>query len=81
MLYGEEQKTRKEIVESLNRAFHPENYIPVLSELKATCSQQYDFDGKFNTLIKPLLEEELLMEEIEEYLLTEKGEKHLKLHK
>ena len=50
----------------------------MLSELNATCSQKYDFEGNFNNLIKPLLEHELLMEEIEEYLLTDTGEKHLK---
>ena len=77
-LWGEELRTRKEIVDSLEKAFHPKNYIPVLSELNATCSQEYDFDGNFNTLIKPLLDHELLMEEIEEYLLTDMGEKHLK---
>jgi Co/Zn/Cd efflux system component/predicted transcriptional regulator len=77
-LWGEELRTRKEIVASLEKAFHPKNYIPVLSELNATCSQKYDFEGNFNNLIKPLLEHELLMEEIEEYLLTDTGEKHLK---
>ena len=77
-LWGEELRTREEIVASLEKAFHPENYIPVLSELNATCSEKYDFDGNFNNLIKPLLEHELLMEEIEEYLLTDMGEKHLK---
>jgi Co/Zn/Cd efflux system component len=77
-LWGEELRTSKEIVDSLEEAFHPENYIPVLSELNATCSQKYDFDGNFNNLIKPLLEHELLMEEIEDYLLTDTGEKHLK---
>ncbi|MCE7698910.1 MAG: cation transporter [Methanobacterium paludis] len=79
VIWAEKLKTRQEIVSSLQRVFHPENYIPVLSELKATCSHDYDFEGKFETLIKPLKEHELLIEEIEEYDLTEKGGKHLEV--
>jgi len=78
VLWAEELKTRPEIISSLERAFHPENYIPVLSELKATCSEHYDFEGRFEIIIHPLKEHELLIEEIEEYRLTEKGRKHLK---
>ena len=78
LLWEDQQRTRKEIISSLDNTFHPDNYIPVLSELKATCSGPYDFDGKFKNLIKPLIEKELLIEEIEEYLLTEKGKEHLK---
>lgn len=76
-LWGKSPKTRQEIVTSLHRAFHPDNYIPVLSELKATCSETYDFEKKFEILIKPLTNHELLIEEFEEYHLTEKGGKHL----
>jgi len=78
-LWSKESKTRPEIVSSLKRAFHPENYIPVLSELNATCSQDYDFEGKFEILVQPLKDHELLIEEIEEYNLTKKGEEHLKI--
>jgi Co/Zn/Cd efflux system component len=78
VLWGENLKTRPDIVSSLQRAFHPENYIPVLSELRATCSKDYDFEGKFEILVKPLKEHGLLIQEIEQYSLTEKGEKHLK---
>jgi Co/Zn/Cd efflux system component len=78
VLGEEELRTRPEIVSSLERAFHPKNYIPVLSELNATCSQMYDFEHNFENLIKPLQENELLTEEIEKFLLTEKGEEHLK---
>jgi Co/Zn/Cd efflux system component len=78
VLWDENLKTQSEIVSSLEKAFHPDNYIPVLSELKATCSETYDFKGNIDNLMKPLKEQELLMEEIEKYLLTGKGEKHLK---
>ena len=77
-LWAEELKTRPEIISSLKRAFHPDNYIPVLSELNATCNEHYDFEGEFEILIHPLKEHELLIEEIEEYIITEKGGKHLK---
>ncbi|HSO25113.1 MAG TPA: cation transporter, partial [Methanobacteriaceae archaeon] len=78
-LWAKESKTRPDIIRSLRRVFHPDNYIPVLSELKATCSGHYDFEGQFNDLIHPLKENELLIEEIEEeYYLTKDGEEHLK---
>lgn len=77
VLWAEQLKTRAEIVSSLERAFHPDNYIPVLSELKATCLESYDFEGQFENLIHPLKEHELLIEEDEEYHLTGNGEKHL----
>jgi Co/Zn/Cd efflux system component len=78
-LWAKESKTRADIIRSLRRVFHPDNYIPVLSELKATCSGHYDFEGQFDHLIHPLKENELLVEEIEEeYYLTKNGEEHLK---
>jgi Co/Zn/Cd efflux system component len=77
VLWGENPKTRLEIVTSLHKAFHPDNYIPVLSELKATCNEAFDFEQKFEILIKPLKDDELLIEEINRYHITEKGGKHL----
>ncbi|MGZ7107713.1 MAG: cation diffusion facilitator family transporter, partial [Methanobacterium sp.] len=77
-IWANEAKNRPEIVKSLERVFHPDNYIPVLSELKATCTEHYDFEGHFENLVDPLKQEELLIDEIEDYLLTEKGEEHLK---
>jgi hypothetical protein len=59
------------------KAFHPQNYIPVLSELKATCSESYDFEGKFEGLVEPLLVHELISKEHTEYRLTKKGVRHL----
>lgn len=77
-LWAKESKTRPDIIRSLKRVFHPDNYIPVLSELKATCSGHYDFEGEFDTLIHPLKKHEFLIEEVEEeYYITENGEKHL----
>ncbi|HML04500.1 MAG TPA: cation transporter [Methanobacterium sp.] len=79
-LWAKESKTRPEIVESLHRVFRPDNYIPVLSELNATCAEHYDFEGEFDNLVNPLKNQDLLLEEIEEeYNLTDKGEEHLKM--
>lgn len=78
ILWIESPKTRDEIVSSLHKAFHPDNYIPVLSELKATCMEVYDFKSKFDILIIPLKKHDLIIEETHQYQLTEKGGKHLK---
>jgi Co/Zn/Cd efflux system component/predicted transcriptional regulator len=78
ILWGESPKGRLEIITSLHKTFHPDNYIPVLSELKATCNEAYDFKGKFEILIRPLKDDEFIVEEVEQYHLTEKGGEHLK---
>ncbi|MBI5679361.1 MAG: cation transporter [Methanobacterium sp.] len=78
-LWTKKSKTRPDIIISLKKVFRPDNYIPVLSELNATCTEHYDFEGEFDNLLHPLKEHELLVEEIdEEYVLTENGEEHLK---
>jgi len=77
VMWAENLKTPEEIVPSLHKAFHPKNYIPVLSELNATCSESYDFEGNFKGLIEPLMEQKLLVRKDEEYNLTERGRKHL----
>lgn len=71
-------KNSAEIIKSLHKAFHPSNYIPILSELKATCYSEYDFKSKFKILIKPLKDDEFIVEELEMYRITEKGGEHLK---
>lgn len=77
MLWDTSSKSRDEIVASLHKTFRPDNYVPVLSELKATCSEVYDFEGKFEILIRPLKDDEFIVEEVEHYRLTEKGGEHL----
>jgi hypothetical protein len=77
VLWDKSAETREDIITSLHQAFHPDNYIPVLSELNATCTEKYDFEEKFEVLVKPLKDHELLVEEIREYRITDKGGKHL----
>jgi hypothetical protein len=70
-------KTRGEIITSLERVFHPDNYIPVISELKTTCREPFNFSGTFDDLLGPLKEHELIIEESAEFRLTAKGKDHL----
>lgn len=53
ILWTGDRKTRDEIIESLQDAFNPNNYIPVLSELDATCSDVHDFDGDWDNMTRP----------------------------
>ena len=78
ILWSGELKKREEIVSSLQEAFNPENYIPVLSELNATCKENHDFEELFEVLMKDLREEKLLILEGEDYILTDSGSKYLK---
>ena len=77
ILWIGDRKTRVEIVSSLESAFNPENYIPVLSELNATCKETHDFEGGFEELINPLKEEKLIESDGEHYTLTENGVRYL----
>lgn len=77
ILWSGEQKKRSELVLSLNNAFNPDNYIPVLSELKATCKETHDFDGIFKDLVNPLKDHRLLIVKDEHYMLTDSGGKYL----
>jgi len=69
-------KTREEIINNLRETFAPE-YMPVISEFKFSLGKDFDFKGKFNSLIEPLLEKELIFENRGNFSLTKEGEKHL----
>ncbi len=77
ILWSGERKSRPEIVTSLKTAFAPNNYIPVLSELNATCKEVHDFDEIFDSLVSPLEKEELLLLEKETFALSDAGSKYL----
>jgi len=69
-------KTREKIIKSLKKTFDPE-YMPVISEFKFSLGKGFDFGEKFNILIKPLLEKNLMVENRGEFSLTKEGERHL----
>jgi cation diffusion facilitator family transporter len=71
-----ELTTREEIIENLRETFDPE-YMPVMSEFKFGLGKGFDFEGKFDTIIKPLLDKELIVEEQGYFSMTKTGEKHL----
>jgi cation diffusion facilitator family transporter len=68
--------TREKIIENLRGTFDPE-YLPVMSEFKFALGKGFDFEGKFDTIIQPLLEKELIVEEQGVFSMTKAGEKHL----
>jgi Co/Zn/Cd efflux system component/predicted transcriptional regulator len=69
-------KTKRELVNELQRTFKPE-YIPILSEYKFRLGEGVDFEKSFDDLVTPLLETGLLKKQNEDFLITEKGEKHV----
>jgi cation diffusion facilitator family transporter len=67
---------REELINELENTFKPE-YVPILSEFKFGLGEGFDFTESFNTLINPLLEDNLLTIKNGEYIITEKGIKHI----
>ncbi|MEJ2567879.1 MAG: cation transporter [candidate division WOR-3 bacterium] len=68
--------TREGIIESLKETFNPV-YMPVISEFKFNLGKGFDFKEKFNILIEPLLEGDLLAENQDKFSLKKEGEKYL----
>jgi hypothetical protein len=69
-------KTRNELVNELNRTFKPE-YIPILTEYKFRLGEGFDFEDSFEALVYPLLENGFLNKQNEDFLITDKGAKHV----
>lgn len=69
-------KTRNELVNELQRTFKPE-YIPILTEYRFRLGEGVDFQKSFDTLANPLLENGLLHKRNGDFLITDKGEKHI----
>ena len=65
-------KNKEEIINSLEETYKPQ-YIPILSEFKFNLGEGFDFEEKFNDLIKPLLDEKLLIKEDDKIILTKAG--------
>ena len=64
--------SKEDIINSLEETYKPQ-YIPILSEFKFNLGEGFDFEEKFNDLIKPLLDEKLLIKEDDKVILTKAG--------
>ncbi len=71
-----EFKTRNELVNELKRTFKPE-YVPILTEFKFRLGEGFDFEESFDALVNPLLENGLLNKQNGDFLITDKGAKHV----
>ena len=71
-----ELKTKYELINELKRTFKPE-YVPILTEFKFRLGEGFDFEESFDALMCPLLEKGLLNKKNENFLITDKGRKHL----
>jgi cation diffusion facilitator family transporter len=69
-------ETREEIINNLKETFDPA-YMPVISEFKFSLGKGFDFREKFDDLVKPLLEKDLIVKHRGKFSLTKEGEKHL----
>jgi cation diffusion facilitator family transporter len=69
-------KTRNELVNELQQTFKPE-YVPILTEYKFRLGEGLDFEESFDALVNPLLENGLLNKRNGDFLITDKGKKHV----
>ena len=72
----ENTRTKDELINLLERTFSS-GYIPVLSELKFTFGDGFDFRHKFDDLIEPLLREKYLIRGDAGFILTNDGVKRV----
>jgi divalent metal cation (Fe/Co/Zn/Cd) transporter len=68
--------TRDELIHELERTFKPK-YVPILTEFKFSLGKGFDFEKSFGTLVNPLVENDLLVKQNGDFLITEKGEKRI----
>jgi divalent metal cation (Fe/Co/Zn/Cd) transporter/predicted transcriptional regulator len=67
--------TKEGLIKSLENAFKA-RYILVLSELKLTPHEQFDYRKNFSEIVNPLKDLELIIKHENEYTLTENCVKH-----
>ena len=68
--------TKEALIESLERAFR-RRYFPTLSESRYSLGEGFDFNGEFDDLVRPLLENQLIAEEDGKFILTERGKRRI----
>ena len=67
---------REELINELEKTFKP-RYVPILSEFRFSLGEGFNFKESFDTLSDPLLKDDLLTIKNGEYLITDKGNKHI----
>ena len=67
---------RGTIAEVLAKTFK-QAYIPILSEFGFNMSGGFDFEKEVDTLVQPLLEDDMLTKKGDVYMITKKGRGHL----
>jgi hypothetical protein len=68
--------TRGELIQELERTFKPK-YVPILTEFKFSLGKGFDFEKSFDTLVKPLVENDILVKRKGDFFITEKGGKRI----
>lgn len=68
--------TRDELVHELERTFRP-RYVPILTEFKFSLGKGFDFEGSFDALVNPLVENGLLVKRNGDFRITEEGKKRI----
>ena len=68
--------TRDELIRELERTFKPK-YVPILTEFKFSLGKGCDFEGSFDTLVDPLVDNDLLVKRNGDLLITEEGRKRI----
>jgi cation diffusion facilitator family transporter len=68
--------TKDELIQELEHTFKPK-YVPILTEFKFSLGKGFDFEKSFDMLVNPLVENDLLVKQNGNFLITEKGEKRI----
>jgi cation diffusion facilitator family transporter len=68
--------TKDELIGELERTFKPK-YVPILTEFKFSLGKGFDFEGSFDTLVNPLVDNDLLVKRNGDLLITEEGRKRI----
>jgi hypothetical protein len=68
--------TRNKLIYELECTFKPK-YVPILTEFKFSLGKEIDFEESFDTLINPLVKNDLLTKQNGDFLITDKGRKRI----
>jgi Co/Zn/Cd efflux system component len=66
------ESTREQLLNFLNMTYKPK-YIPIISEFEVGIGRDFDFEGEFERIIRPLLDKNLVVRKGDEFLLTKMG--------